>query len=131
MDWNSIYGPAIVQLVAIVTGIAITTASAFAMKKWGIDIEEKDRNALHSAIITGLNASFARKSVSSGVSSVAMVVTPTIIAEVIGHINKSVPDATKRLQMDTRPAIVLENLIRAKAQQVLGRTSPVVSPPTG
>lgn len=86
-------------LAVLLTGV-ITWASARARKKWGIDIEEKHRLALHSALMTA-----ARLALQHGLTGKKAV---DMIEE---YARQSVPDAMAAL----KPAPgVLVDLARAK-----------------
>ncbi|MFH5773619.1 hypothetical protein ACHFJ0_05155 [Paracoccus sp. NGMCC 1.201697] len=95
--------PVILEVTATVATVAITAASGYAMRKWGIEIQEKHRNALHSALMSGIEAALGR-----GFTGDAAV------ADAIEHARRSVPDALKNL----KPAAdVLTNLAKAKLEQ--------------
>jgi len=95
--------PVILEVTATVATVAITAASGYAMRKWGIEIQEKHRNALHSALMSGIEAALGR-----GYTGNAAV------AEAIEYARRSVPDALGNL----KPAAdVLTDLAKAKLEQ--------------
>lgn len=95
---------AMMSLVALATGYA-----AVLLRRWtGIQIEERHRAALHSAIRTGVLAALDK-----GISG------ETLVGVVRDYIAVSVPDALRRLAPGDG---VLATLIRAKVgEAVLGR----------
>lgn len=52
--------PLLLQLIAVVVGLVLARVAAVAKDRWGIEIEARHREALHSAIMTGAAAALAR-----------------------------------------------------------------------
>lgn len=50
------WAPIVLQLSAAAASIAVAAASEFARRKWGIEVSEKTRSAIHTALINGLVA---------------------------------------------------------------------------
>lgn len=102
--WGEILPPLLV-LVSTLIGIVIRNAAVVAQARWGIEIEARHREALHSALMTGIAAALAR---GAG--------TKEAIAAGISHAGRSVPDALAALQPDD---VTLQHL----AQAMLRRTT--------
>jgi hypothetical protein len=99
--------PHMLELLALILTGVIGWAAAAARAKWGIDIEARHREALHSALMTG-----ARMALQRGLSG------PEAVTLATGYAESSVPDAIARL----RPSeSVLTNLARAKIAEVTAR----------
>lgn len=84
-----------------------TPAAVYAKRKWGIQIEAIDRDALHSAIATGVDLV-----IDKGMSH------DQRIEAVKDYVAKSVPDALRKL---APPADVLTSLIVAKMAAAVRR----------
>ena len=96
--------PGIIELIGLaLTGI-IGWAAAAARKKWGIEIEARYREALHSALLTG--AQLAMKHELTGKAAIDLI---------LRYIKQSVPDAIGSLNPSTE---VLTDLAKAKLEQV-------------
>lgn len=106
--------PSVIDLIGLaLTGI-IGWAAAVARKKWGIDIEAKHREALHSALFTG--AQLALKQNLTGKAALDLI---------LRYIRESVPDAigglgaTKEVLTDLAKAKI-EEVAQAKAKEATG-----------
>lgn len=53
--------PVILQLIAAVLGVVLLRAANVARDRWGIEIEARHREALHSALVTGITAALGQK----------------------------------------------------------------------
>ena len=96
--------PGIIDLIGLaLTGI-IGWAAAAARRKWGIEIEARYREALHSALLTG--AQLAMKNELTGQAAIDLV---------LRYIKQSVPDAIGSLKPSPD---VLTDLAKAKLEQV-------------
>ena len=96
--------PGIIDLIGLaLTGI-IGWAAAAARRKWGIEIEARYREALHSALMTG--AQLAMKHELTGKAAIDLV---------LRYIKQSVPDAIGNLKPSPD---VLTDLAKAKLEQV-------------
>lgn len=95
--------PVILEVTATVATVAITAASGYAMRKWGIEIQAKHRDALHSALMTGVNAALGR-----GLTGNAAV------AAAIDYARQSVPDAIGNLKP---PVQVITDLANSKLEE--------------
>lgn len=98
------FTPMILEITGIAATAAITAASGYAMRKWGIEIQAKHRDALHSALMTGVNAALGK-----GITGNAAV------SAAIDYARQSVPDAIKNLKPT---ANVLSQLAKAKLEEV-------------
>lgn len=107
---NTLFGPAlaealpvIVQLVGILLAAWIARVAAFAKARWGIEIEARHREALHSALFTGATAVINRQ-----------MTTDAAKIAVKGYARRSVPDALAALRPDPQ---VLDELIESKLRE--------------
>ena len=97
--------PHLLELIAGLLTMLIAWAANTARAKWGLEIEARHRDALHSALMTG-----ARLALDRGLSGNAAAHLA------IGYAGSSVPDAMRVLKPNES---VLENLARAKVAEVL------------
>ncbi len=91
-----------------VVGLALTAVIGFAAnkarQKWGLDIEEKHRLALHQALMTAARLALAKQ-----------LTVATAVEMMLGYAKQSVPDALRKLNP---PQAVIESLAKAKLEQV-------------
>ncbi|MDO5631117.1 MAG: hypothetical protein Q4G22_04695 [Paracoccus sp. (in: a-proteobacteria)] len=97
--------PAAVQLIGAALGLLLIRAANVARDRWGIEIEARHREALHSALMSGIRAAILKGL--RGDAAVDMA---------IAHATASVPDALSRLQPS---ADVLISIATAKLEEVL------------
>ena len=102
--------PLLIDLLAIVLMAALTWAAAWGKRKFGVDIEAKHRDALHSALMTGARLAAARQ-----------LTGPGALQLILDYVRKSVPDALATLAPSHA---VLTDLADAKLQEVLGTKAP-------
>ena len=98
--------PLLIDLLAIVLMAALTWAAAWGKRKFGVDIEAKHRDALHSALMTGARLAAARR-----------LTGPGALQLIMDYVRKSVPDAMATLAPSQE---VLTDLADAKLQEALG-----------
>lgn len=97
--------PALIALFGTLLTIVVNRASTLARERWGVEIEARHREALHSAVMSGLLAALAR-----GLPQGA------VIEAAIDHVESSVPDALGKLA----PAPgVLRAIVESKLQSVI------------
>ena len=96
--------PHILELLGVLLTGIIGWAAAAARRKWGIEIEARYREALHSALLTG--AQLAMKHELTGKAAIDLV---------LRYIKQSVPDAIGNLKPSPD---VLTDLAKAKLEQV-------------
>ena len=95
-----IIAPHVLEIIAVGLSAIIASAAGYAKRKWGLDIEARHRDALHSALLTGIKMAMARN-----------LDTGKAVDLAIGYARLSVPDAIKAL----KPAEgVLASIARAK-----------------
>ncbi|NEX47618.1 hypothetical protein [Pseudotabrizicola algicola] len=102
--------PMLLQLIGAVLGLFLIWAARTAKNRWGIEIEARHREALHSAIMSGIRASLSRGTVGEDA-----------INEAILHAGSSVPDAIAALNPG---AGVLVSIAEAKLREAI-EASPV------
>lgn len=107
--WNDVSTavmPALVALFGTVMTIILNRAAAVARERWGIEVEARHREALHSAIMSGVQAALLRGAKRSDAVEAA-----------ITYARKSVPDAIGKLAPGPD---VLKSIAEAKLREVLG-----------
>lgn len=126
--WTSIQPTLLTILAALATGIIGFVAQATHQKAI-VDLEAGHRDAIHTAIQTGLGLALSR--FGEFLTSKPVDTKNSIINTVIAYVAKSVPDALKHFGMDD---VHLSNMIESKLEQMLGLPSvpdavaPVVVP---
>ena len=85
---------------------ALASAARAAKQRWGIEIEARHREALHSALMSGIRAALGR-----GLKG------KDAVDAAIGHAGRSVPDAIRRLGPS---ADVMKSLAEAKLREAIG-----------
>lgn len=98
--------PQLLEIFALILAAVLTWAAAKAKAKFGIDIEARHRDALHSAIMTGVRLALA-----NGMSGGA------VVTAALDHARLSVPDAINALGAGKT---VLINIAEAKMQEAAG-----------
>lgn len=78
--------PTVLQVIGALLGVLLIRASTYASARWGIEIEARHREALHSAIMSGIRAALTK-----GLSGQAAIDAAIVYA------NDSVPDALEAL----------------------------------
>ena len=96
--------PHILELLGVLLTGIIGWAAAAARRKWGIEIEARHREAMHSALLTG--AQLALKNELTGKAAVDLI---------LRYVVSSVPDAIKGLGASHE---VMTDLAKAKIEQV-------------
>ena len=105
--------PLLIDLLALLLSLAIGWLSLQAHRYLGVEVEARHREALHSAIMTGV-----RRSLTEGLSR------EQIIQEALHYVRISVPDAVRALVKDDG---ILRALAEAKLRELHetpGRTPP-------
>lgn len=95
--------PGLIELFGVVLAALLGWAANTARKRWGIEIEAKHREALHSALMTG--AQLALKHELTGRTAIDLV---------LRYIASSVPGAIEGLKATPE---VLTDLAKAKLEQ--------------
>ena len=104
--WLTLYRevlPVLLQLLAVLVSFALVRLSDIAHRRWGIEIEARHREALQSALMSGISAALSR-----GLRGDAAV------EAALAYTRRSVPDALKKLQPDDT---LLRDLVAAKLHQ--------------
>ncbi|MBA2689388.1 MAG: hypothetical protein H0U63_01130 [Burkholderiales bacterium] len=129
VDLNPVMSTVVAPLaVTILSGVAsavLALGFSWLRKKWGWEMEANDRAALHSALISGINLAVAKAGQTAGPIPRITVSNP-ITRMALEYALRAAPDAIRRFGL-THDKV--EQMIIAKAQQVLGQTAPSVSPP--
>lgn len=97
--------PHILEVAGVVVAILLAGLTRTLKDRWGIEIEARHREALHSALMSGIRAALGR-----GLAGQAA------IDAAVSYARQSVPDALSRLDPD---AGVLADLASSKLRQVL------------
>lgn len=97
--------PMLMEILAIILMAVLTWAAAWAKTKFGVDIEAKHRESLHSALMTAARLAAAKQL--SGQTALELI---------LDYAKKSVPDALASL----RPSpVVLQELAESKLRAAL------------
>lgn len=104
-DLSAALVPGLITLFGTVLTILINRASAVARERWGIEVEARHREALHAAIMSGIQSALSR-----GLTGRA------VIGAAMEHASVSVPDAIRKL---TPGPGVLQAIAEAKLNEVL------------
>lgn len=100
--------PALVSLFGTILTIVISRAATVAKSRWGIEIEARHREALHSALMSGVQAALG-----AGLTGRAVITAATQYAA------ESVPDAIRALPQAT--SAVMESIAEAKLREALAK----------
>lgn len=92
--------PTLLELIGAILGIVLLRASAVAKARWGIEIEARHREALQSAVMSGIAAALAKGLKGSDAIDAA-----------VKHVEASVPEALAALKPSAQ---VLTNIAAAK-----------------
>lgn len=99
--------PIVLQLVGGLLATLIGLAANMARKRWGIEIEARHRDALHSALMSGIEAAFE-----------AGATGEDAVQAAVQHAKASVPDAVAALIPGNG---VLEAIARSKARGLIAK----------
>ena len=98
--------PTLLQVIGAILGILLIRAANVARDRWGIEIEARHREALHSALMTGITAAVGKR-----------LQGKEAVAEAVSHVlRKGAPDAVDFFGLGIPD---LENMVEAKIQQRL------------
>lgn len=95
-----IIAPHVLEIIGVTLSAVIASAAGYAKRKWSLDIEARHRDALHSALLTGIKMAMARN-----------LDTGKAVDLAIDYARLSVPDAIKALKPTEG---VLASIARAK-----------------
>lgn len=95
--------PTLLQIIAAILGLVLLRVADVARARWGIEIEARHREALQSALMSGISAALSR-----GLTGDAAIQSALVYAR------RSVPDAMAKLQPKEA---VLRDLAAAKLHQ--------------
>lgn len=98
--------PTLLELTGLALGGVLIRGAVVAKKRWGLDIEARHREALHSALMSGIRAALA-----GGLSGEAAV------KAAVQHATRSVPDALGTLNPT---AEVLKSIAVSKLREAMG-----------
>lgn len=104
--------PLILQGISAVLGLLLIQGAGIAKERWGIEIEARHREALHSALMSGIRAALER-----GDDRTAA------ITSAIAHATQSVPDAISALNPSTG---VLQSIAEGKLREVAAQAASLV-----
>ncbi|MDO6587316.1 hypothetical protein Q4543_17530 [Salipiger sp. 1_MG-2023] len=103
--------PAIVALFGALLTAIINSAAATLKAKTGIEIEARHRDALHAAILSGVNVAL-----SEGLEP------SELLERGVAYAKRSVPDAIQHFAPSDD---MLRDMVKAKAEQAIGRALPI------
>ena len=96
--------PYALEILGLALTPAIFWASVQIARRSGLDIEQRHRDALHTALMTGARLALAKQ-----------LTAAAAIDLVLSYVRQSVPDAVGKLNP---PQSVLENLAKSKIEAV-------------
>lgn len=99
--------PALVALFGTILTIILNRAAKVAQERWGVEVEARHREALHSAVMTGLLAAIARGKVGEEAIDAAL-----------SHVASSVPDAIAGLPQAN--GYIVRSIAEAKLREIAG-----------
>lgn len=103
--------PALYDLIGIVLMVALTWASN-ELRKWvGIQIEDKHRVALHSALMTGIRTAIEKNPGAA---------RDLLVNDAVAYARQSVPDAIKKLSPDN---FILRRIADRYANEVISNVA--------
>ena len=109
MNWNDILQqlqPALISGLSLLLTVLIGGAAQVAKQRFGLEIEARHREALHSALMSG-----ARAAIADGPGAGKDV----LVEQAVTYARESVPDAIARL----RPSeAVLRRLVKGKLKEL-------------
>lgn len=98
--------PSLLDIAELAVAAVLVRISLIAKERWGIEIEARHREALHSALMSGVRAALA-----SGLTGQA------VVDAAIQHAARSVPQALERLGPT---AEVITSIAEAKLREAVG-----------
>lgn len=104
--------PIILTALSAILTTVLVRGSGIIKERWGIEIEARHREALHSALMSGIRAALER-----GDDRTAA------ITSAINHATRSVPDAISALNPS---AGVLQSIAEAKLREVAAQATSLV-----
>lgn len=108
MTWTDFWAtvlPPFLSFLSVLVTVALGLAARALQRRTGIALEEKDMVALHSALMTGVQAALNKGAASD----------PVVVRSAVEYAQRSVPDAMRRLKPS---AEILRSLAEAKASQI-------------
>lgn len=105
--------PHIIEIVAAVIGLLAVRAFAYLKAKTGIEIQARHREAIHSALATGVSWAFAKASKNEVAAAASR---EEILDLVVDYVKRSVPDAIGALKPSPEH---LRDMAIAKVEQRL------------
>ncbi|TDE40943.1 hypothetical protein [Antarcticimicrobium sediminis] len=98
--------PVVLQVVSALLGVLLIRLTGVAKERWGIEIEARHRETLHSALMTGITAALSKG-----------VTNKQAIAAAVSHaVQRGAPDAIKRFGLSEMD---LADMAQAKLQDAL------------
>lgn len=110
--WGAVLPP-LATLIAAVIAYGLTKGAAALKARTGIEIERSDRDALHRALMTGVQAALAKLGPQASLKE--------LVEEAKNHVAQSTPQAVLRLNPD--PA-TLTRLAMSKVEEARAEAKP-------
>lgn len=101
--------PSLIGALSILIGAAITWGARVFSVKTGLEIEQKHRDALHSAVMSGVNAAL---------TDGPRAAREEIVDRVIGYVEGAVPDALEKLGPSN---FILRKLVEGKINDAMAK----------
>mgnify|MGYP001271248871 CR=1 FL=1 len=109
--------PYIADLIGIGVAGLIAYLSMLLRTKFGIEIEARHREALHSAAVTGVNMALGQ--LNGRVEGLTVDVKNKLLADAMTYVIKSVPDAIRFFELDQK-ADALRDILKSKMASAIG-----------
>jgi hypothetical protein len=108
--------PYLADLIGLAAVAVIGVLAKLIKDKFGIDIEARHREALHSAAVSGINVALSKLDDKAG--SITIDVKNKLIADALNYAIKAAPDAIKHFGLDAQRD-KLKAIIESKLQIAL------------
>ncbi len=108
--WGSLR-PYIADLFGLLVAAAVAYVAKIIKDRFGIEIEAKHRDALHSAAVTGINMALGQ--LDGRMDKLSIDVKNKVLADAMNYAIKAAPDAMKYFGIDEKSRM-LADLLKAK-----------------
>jgi hypothetical protein len=115
--------PYVVAAVGAIISICVALITKYVHDKFGIDIEAKHRDALHSALLTGTTAALSH--LGDRVGAIPIDVRKEVVRDAVLYAEQSVPDALKHFNITPE---ILAEMIQSKIVLLEQKATPAATP---
>lgn len=96
--------PTLLQAIAAILGLLLIRASTYASARWGIEIEARHREALHSALMSGIRAALSKGLAGQAAIDAAVVYASESVPDALAALDPSVEVMTRLAEAKLREA---------------------------